>query len=152
MPIVGYVISILFYALLVLAALTSTISMHEIGTAFFHEELKISRSRGAWIETVVCCVIGIFCALSCGAVPQLTFFGMSFLDCCNYVTSQFLMPLGSFVTCLLLGWWVPKKLVKDEFTNWGTLKGSLFGVFLFMIRFVSPLCILAIFLHQFGVL
>ncbi len=152
MPIVGYIISILFYALLVLAALTSTISMHEIGTAFFHEELKISRSRGAWIETVVCCVIGIFCALSCGAVPQLTFFGMSFLDCCNYVTSQFLMPLGSLVTCLLLGWWVPKKLVKDEFTNWGTLKGSLFGVFLFMIRFVSPLCILAIFLHQFGVL
>ena len=45
MPTVGYVISILFYALLVFAALTSTISMHEIGTAFFHEELKMKRQR-----------------------------------------------------------------------------------------------------------
>ena len=151
-PAVGYIISVLFYALLVLAALTSTISMHEIGTAFFYEEMKISRKKGAWIETIACCVIGIFCALSCGAVPQLIFFDMSFLDCCNYLTSQFLMPLGSFLTCIFLGWYVPKKIVKDEFTNWGTLKGRLFGVFLFMIRFVCPLCIFAIFLHQFGIL
>ena len=59
MPVVGYVISVLFYALLVLAALTSTISMHEIGTAFFYEEMHISRRGGAWIETVACCVIGV---------------------------------------------------------------------------------------------
>ena len=53
MPVVGYVISIMFYALLVFAALTSTVSMHEIGTAFFHEELKISRQHAAWILTSV---------------------------------------------------------------------------------------------------
>ena len=66
MPLVGYIISILFYALLALAALTSTISMHEIGTAFFYEELHINRRRGAWIETAVCVIIGIFCSLSTG--------------------------------------------------------------------------------------
>ena len=152
MPVVGYVISVLFYALLVLAALTSTISMHEIGTAFFYEERKITRKKGAWIETVVCCVIGIFCSLSQGAVPELVICGKDFLGWCDNLTAQLLMPLGSFLTCLFLGWYVPKKLVRDEFTNWGTLKGTLFPVFLFMIRFVSPICILLIFLHQLGVL
>lgn len=151
MPVVGYVISVLFYALLVLAALTSTISMHEIGTAFFFEEMHLTRPRAAWIETVACCVIGVFCALSCGAVPSLTFFDLTFLDCCDHLTSQFLMPLGAFLTCILLGWYVPRKLVKDEFTNWGTLSGKFFGVYMFMVRFVCPLCILLIFLHQLGV-
>ena len=152
MPVVGYVISVLFYALLVLAALTSTISMHEIGTAFFYEEMHISRRGGAWIETVTCCVIGIFCALSCGAVPELTFFGKSFLNCCDNFTAQWLMPMASFFTCIFVGWYIPKKVVHDEFTNWSTLRGRFFGVYLFMVRFVCPLCILIIFLHQLGVL
>lgn len=152
MPVVAYVISVLFYALLVLAALTSTISMHEIGTAFFYEERKISRKSGAWIETITCCVIAVFCSLSLGAVPEVSLFGKSFFDCCNDFTAQLLMPLGSFLTCIFLGWYVPKKVVRDEFTNWDTLKGSLFQVFLFMIRFVCPACILLIFLHQFGVI
>lgn len=152
MPILGYVISVLFYALLVLAALTSTISMHEIGTAFFYEERKISRKNGAWIETIACCIIGILCSLSQGAIPELSLFGKDFLTCCDNLTAQLLMPLGSFLTCLFLGWYVPKKLVRDEFTNWGTLKGLLFPVFLFMIRFVSPICIFMIFLHQIGII
>ena len=152
MPVAGYLISVLFYALLVLAALTSTISMHEIGTAFFYEERKISRKSGAWIETIACCVIAVFCSLSQGAVPGLGFFGKDFLTNCDNLTAQLLMPLGSFLTCLFLGWYVPKKITKDEFTNWGTLKGTLYPVFLFMIRFVSPICIFLIFLHQLGVI
>jgi NSS family neurotransmitter:Na+ symporter len=43
-------------------------------------------------------------------------------------------------------------VVKDEFTNWGTLRGRLFFAWLFLIRFVCPVCILLIFLHQFGVM
>ena len=151
MPVVGYIISVLFYALLVLAALTSTISMHEIGTAMFYEELKVTRKKGAWVETITCCIIGIFCSLSCGAMPELSLFNLNFLDFCDHLTSQLFMPLGSFATCIFLGWYVPKKVVRDEFTNWGTLKGSLFGVYLFMVRIVCPLCILTIFLHQLGV-
>ena len=151
-PAVGYVIGILFYALLALAALTSTISMHEIGTAFFFEELKITRRRGAWIETLVCCTIGIICSLSCGAVEGLTLFGKSVLDCCDYLTAQILLPLGAFLTCLFIGWFAPRNIVKDEFTNWGTLRGTFFRVYLFAVRFICPIAILAIFLHQFGVI
>ena len=152
MPVASYIISVLFYALLVLAALTSTISMHEIGTAMIYEERKITRAKGAWIETITCSIIAVFCSLSQGAVPGLGFFGKDFLTNCDNFTAQLLMPLASIVTCLFLGWYVPKKIVRDEFTNWGTVSGKLFPVFLFMIRFVSPICILLIFLHQFGVI
>lgn len=152
MPTVGYFVAILFYSLLVLAALTSTISMHEIGTAFFYEELHISRKRGAWIETALCCAIGVLCSLSMGAVSGLQLFGMSMLDFCDHLTAQILLPLGSLLTCLFVGWYVPKKTVRDEFTNWGTLRGTFFQTWLFLVRFICPLCILAIFLHQFHVI
>ena len=150
MPVVNYCISVLFYALLVLAALTSTISMHEIGTAFFFEELKVTRSKGAWMQTGICCVISVLCALSCGAVPEIQVAGLDFLNFCDHLTSQYMLPLGSFATCILLGWIVPKKVLMDEVTNWGTLKGTFFGVYLFMVRYVCPLGILFIFLHQMG--
>lgn len=149
MPGLGYVISILFYALLVLAALTSTISMHEIGTAFFREELHTSRTSAAAIVTLTCCIIAVFCSLSCGAVSGLTVMGKSLMDFCDFLTAQILLPLGSFLTCIFVGWVVPNKLVKAEFTNWDTVSGKLYGIWLFMIRFICPLCIAAIFLHQF---
>ncbi len=153
-PALGYVIGILFYALLSLAALTSTISMHEIGTAFFYEEFHISRSKGAWIETTVCIVIGIFCSLSQGASDGLSHFigDKNFLDCCDYLTSNILLPLGSFFTCIMLGWFIPKDVSRDEFTNWGTIKGTFYEVWLFAIRFICPVCIAIVFLRQIGVL
>jgi len=151
-PIIGYIISILFYALLAMAALTSTISMHEIGTAFFYEELHISRRAGAWIVTVLCSLIGILCSLSCGAIENLSLFGISVLDFCDFLTAQILLPLGSFLTCVFLGWIVPKQIMKDEFTNWGTLSSALFGIYLFAVRVICPVAIAAVFLHQLGVI
>lgn len=151
LPGVGYVVGILFYALLSLAALTSTISMHEIGTAYFYEELHISRKQGAWIETAACIVIGILCSLSMGAVDGLTVAGLPLLDACDYLTSNILMPLGALSTSIFLGWCVPRSVLRDELTNWGTLRATFFRVWLFGIRFVSPVCILLIFLHQMGI-
>jgi NSS family neurotransmitter:Na+ symporter len=149
-PVLGYVIGLLFYALLALAALTSTISMHEIGTAVIFEELHIERKYGACIETAICVVIGIVCSLSQGAV-DISLFGKSFLDCCDFLTSNILLPLGSFLTCIFIGWYVPNKVVRDEFTNWGTVSGVLYPVWLFLVRYVCPICILAVFLHQLNV-
>ena len=152
MPVVGYVISILFYALLVFAALTSTISMHEIGTAFFHEELRLPRQRAAWILTVVCSVIAVFCSVSVGAYSNLQVFGMSLLDFCDFLTAQLMLPAGAFLTSILMGWFANRQLVKDEFTNGGTLRETFFKAWFFSIRYIVPLCIVLIFLHQFGVL
>jgi NSS family neurotransmitter:Na+ symporter len=152
MPVVGYVISIMFYALLVFAALTSTVSMHEIGTVFFHEELKISRQRAAWILTSVCALLAIFCSFSVGAYTGLQLFGMSLMDFCDFLTAQLMLPAGAFLTSIMLGWFVNEKLIRDEFTNGGTIGVSLFRVWRFTIRFIVPLCIILIFLHQFGIL
>lgn len=152
MPLVGYVISILFYALLVFAALTSTISMHEIGTAFFHEELSLPRQKAAWILTSVCSLIAIFCSLSVGAYSNLQLFGMSLLDFCDFLTAQLMLPAGAFLTSILMGWFASRQLVQDEFTNNGTLRATFFKAWYFSVQYIVPLCIALIFLHQFGVL
>ncbi len=152
LPPLGYLVSILFYALLSLAALTSTISMHEIGTSFLYEEFQLSRRSGAWIETALCSLLGILCALSMGAVDGLRLFGMDMLAFCDFLTAQILLPLGAFFTCLFVGWYVPRKVVRDEFTNWGTIRRAPFTLFLFFVRYVCPLAIIAIFLHQLGLL
>ena len=151
MPIVGFFISLMFYALLALAALTSLISLHEVSTAFFQEELKTTRNRAAWIVTVTCWVVGVFCSMSLGQWSFLSIDGKSLFSLFDFVTGQIFLPIGGFLTCLFIGWFVPKQLVKDEYTNWGTLRGRLFWVFLFLVRFVCPVAIAAIFLHQFGV-
>ena len=152
MPSLGYVISIMFYALLVFAALTSTISMHEIGTAFFHEELHINRSKAAWVLTIVCSVIAVFCSLSVGNA-DIQVLGKSLMSFCDFITAQVMLPAGAMLTSILVGWFASKAIVREEFTNWGTSKSkSFFNIYLFCVRFVVPVCILLIFLHEFGVI
>lgn len=151
MPAVGYVVSVMFYALLSLAALTSLISLHEVGTAFFYEELHISRRAGATIVSVACGIIGILCSLSLGPAKGLHVGAMTLFDCFDFVTGQIFLPIGGFLTCLFLGWWVPRRVVREEFTNGGTLRGALFSLYLFFVRVVCPVCIAVIFLNQFGV-
>lgn len=148
----GYVISCLFYALLVFAALTSTISMHEIGTAFFHEELRLPRNRATWILTVVCSVIAVFCSLSVGANTNIGLFGMSLMDFCDFLTAKLMLPMGAFLTSIIMGWLVNRQMVKDEFTNNGSIQESFFTVYMFAIRYIVPFCIVMVFLHQFGIL
>ena len=152
MPAVGYVVSVMFYALLVFAALTSTISMHEIGTAFFTEEFHLPRSKSAWILTTVASVLCLLCALSVGAKPELQLFGMSLMDFFDQLTANIMLPLGGMLTCLFVGWYIPRQLVRDEFTNGGTLSARPFPVYLFAVRYVCPLCILLVFLHQLGII
>ena len=152
MPIVGQVISVMFYALLVFAALTSTISLHEIGTAFFHEEFHIKRSNAAWIITVLCSSLAIACSLSVGGAAHLQVMGMSLMNFCDFLTAQIMLPLGAMLTCVLLGWFVKTKIIRNEITNWGTLRGSLYRSFLFNVRYVVPICILLILMHQLGVI
>ena len=151
MPVLGWIISLMFYVLLSVAALTSLMSLHEVNTSFFYEELKIDRKKGAMIVTVSCAVIGAFCSLSLGATDKLSFGGKALFDWFDFVTGQLFLPTAGLLTCLFLGWYVPKKVVQDEFTNWGTLKGQVFHVYLFLIRFVCPVLIFLVFLNQFGV-
>ena len=152
MPVIGFIVSLMFYSLLALAALTSLISLHEVSTAFLQEELRITRGKAATIVTLTCGTIGAFCSLSLGDWSFLSIGDKNLFDIFDFVTGQIFLPFGGFLTCLFIGWYVPKKLIKDEYTNWGTLRGSLFGVYYFLVRFICPIAIAAIFLHQFGVI
>jgi NSS family neurotransmitter:Na+ symporter len=151
-PIVGYCVSLLFFLLLSLAALTSLMSLHEVSTAFCQEELCTTRKSAALIVTVATAVIGAFCSLSLGAVDGLSFFGKSLFDWFDFVTGQIFLPIVGFLTCIFIGWFVPHKIVHDEFTNYGTLRGSFFHTYIFLVKYICPLAILFIFLHQLGLL
>ena len=152
MPVVGYVVGVMFFALLVFAALTSTISMHEIGTAFFTEEWNLPRRRSAWVVTVVASLICVVCSLSVGAMDELKLLGVSVMDFCDQLTANFMLPTGALLACLFVGWYIPRQVAHDEFTNRGTHGQRIFPVFLFAVRYVCPLCIILVFLHQLGVI
>ncbi len=156
LPVVGYCISLLFFVLLSLAALTSLMSLHEVSTAFIHEEMRMSRKKAALIVTITASIIGAFCSLSMGAVDGLVIFGKSLFDWFDFITGQIFLPIVGFLTCIFIGWFVPHHIVRDEFTNHGSLKSvgyvRLFHLFIFLVKYVCPLAILLIFLHQFGLL
>ena len=151
-PEVAYFISIMFYALLVFAALTSTISMHEIGTAFFTEELNLPRKKAAWIVTGFASLLCIFCAWSVGAFDGIKVMGMSLMDFCDQLTANFMLPLGALLTTIFMGWFVPKQIVFDEFTNNGTKNTMFYSLFLVTVRYICPIGIVLIFLHKLGVI
>ena len=150
-PAVGYVVSIMFYALLVFAALTSTISMHEIGTAFFTEEFQMPRKYAAWVVTMLAGVLCLLCSWSVGAI-NIEVMGLSLMDFCDQLTANFMLPVGGMLACLFVGWYIPRQVVHDEFTNYGQLNHSFYRVYLFAVRYVCPVCIILVFLHQLGIL
>ncbi len=147
MPLLGDLFSILFYALLLLAALTSSISMHEITTAFVREHFKLTRERAALIVTCICMVLGICCSLSFGPWAEVKMFGMGFFDLFDFVTAKFFMPLGGIFICLFVGWVMKRDVVRDELMSAGVAPW-LFSFLLFLVRFVSPIFISVVFIYE----
>ena len=144
LPLLCYLFSVLFYLLLILAALTSTISMHEIVTSYACEEYKMSRTKGASVATSVCVILGILCSLSFGPLSGVHIAGMSIFDLCDWMVSKLCMPIGAFFISLFVGWRLDRELLRKQ------LSGRM-SILVFMLRYVTPLAILAIFLNQFGI-
>ena len=148
MPVVGYVFALLFYVLLLLAALTSSISMHEICTAFISEHFSKSRRTAATIVTIICLVLGSFCSLSFGPWENITVFGRGFFDLFDFTVTKFLMPLGGLLMTLFVGWYLDRKLVEQQLTNDGSISVRTMRPLLFLIRWVAPAGILVIFINE----
>ena len=140
----GGLFAAVFFLLLGIAALTSTISLQEIIVAFNVEELHWSRRKSSIISMISIFVIGIFCTLSFGPIKHWTLFGRTIFDLFDLITASYLMPIGALLMTIFLGWFYPKVEVKDEITNGGTLKGKLFEVYYFILRFVAPIALLII--------
>ena len=144
----GGVVAILFFLALLVAALTSSISMLEVAVAYLVEEKKFSRLWACVVLFAVCWVVGAICSLSFGPLSYIKIDGGNIFDFFDNLSSNILMTLGSLLTVLFVGWRLKKTDVYDEFTNGGTLSRNarIFGVLWFLIRYVCPLAIAAIFI------
>lgn len=138
----------IFFVLLAVAALTSTISLLEVVVAFFSEELNISRRKATIIGTVAISFLGVFASLSFGPLKEFTLFGKTFFDLLDYTASNVLLPLGGLLIVLFVGWFAGKRILRQELSNEGTLKVKYFKLFNVVIKFIAPVAIAAIFIYS----
>lgn len=147
-PWLAYIFSVLFYLLLALAALTSTISMHEVVTAYLHEEFKLSRRKAAWMVTSGCIILGVLCSLSLGVGKHITLFGLGLFDLLDFFTAKILLPLGGMLISVFVGWYLDKQIVWNQITNKGTLKVHTYKIIIFILKFIAPIAIGLVFLNE----
>lgn len=144
--------STIFFLLLVIAALTSTISLHEVLTVYVQEEWRLSRRAAAWIVTGACIALGAAASLSLGAWQWLQLGGKSFFDLLDFVTANIMLPAGGFFICIFTGWVLDRRFMPAELTNHGALRLHLWPLLGMLLRWVCPVVILLIFLDNLGVL
>ena len=145
---VGGVVAILFFVALLVAAITSSISMIEVGVAYLVEEKKIARPWACLIVFAMCWVVGAFCSMSFGPLSEFKICGRTIFDFFDNMSSNILMTLGSLFTVLFVGWRLKKTDIYEEFTNGGSLRLNvlIFGVLWFLIRYIAPLAVFVIFI------
>lgn len=145
----GYYFCIIFFVLLAVAALTSTISLLEVIVAYLVEELHIKRRWATVIAAVSCMAVGVFASLSLKSDAGLTIGGKSFFDSLDFVSSNILLPLGALFIVIFVGWIMGKSKFFEEITNGGQLRLSLKGVIFFIIKYLAPIAIMVIFITGF---
>lgn len=142
----GYVFCIIFFVLLAVAALTSTISLLEVIVAYLVEEVHLSRRWATVLASLSCLAIGVFASLSLKEGSVFHIGGKSFFDLLDFISSNVLLPIGGLLIVIFVGWILGKTKFYQELTNEGHLKLSLKGVIFFIIKFLAPVAIAIIFI------
>jgi NSS family neurotransmitter:Na+ symporter len=148
----GYFWALIFFVLLVIAALTSTISVLEVVVAFCSEELNISRKKATVVVASIITFIGIFCTLSQGPLDELSMGGKNLFSILDYSAANIFLPVGAFFIVIFVGWFLGRKNVRDELSNQGTFKARAFWLFMILVRFFAPIAIAIVFLYQLNIL
>lgn len=135
-PLLGRTVAIAFFLTILIAAVTSEISMIEVCVAMLMERLGWKRRRATAVVFVAALLLGCWCSLRSGVFAF-----------CDYVSSNWFMMLGALAFTVFAGWKMDRAAVREEFTNGGSLKGSsfLFNGFYFIIKYLLPPAILVIF-------
>lgn len=141
-------IAIIFFVALLVAALTSQISMFEVGAAYLVEEKKMSRRKACTLIFCGTWVAGCLCCLSFGPLNFVKLGGKTIFDLLDFISSDYLMTLGSLFTVLFVGWKMRRSDVYDEFTSGGAHSSAArwFKLMYFLIRYLAPAAILFIFI------
>ena len=132
----GQIFSTMFFILLAVAALTSTISVLEVIVAYFVEELKMIRRKATVVATLAVSVLGILSVFFSGVFGFL-----------NFTTANILLPVGGLFIVVFVGWFYGRKNTTEELTNEGKLKGKYIPAYMFIIRFIAPIAIAIVFLY-----
>ena len=148
----GYIFAFLFFILLSVAALTSTISVLEVVVAFMTEELRMKRRVATLISASAISILGVLAAGSWGWFSGITIAGKNIFGVLNWTAANLFLPIGGFFIVIFVGWFMGKNRVKDEVTNQGSLRAWFLGIFMFIVRYIAPIAILLVFLNGVGAL
>ena len=146
----GGIVAILFFLSLLLAAVTSAISMLEVIAAYFIEEWHLSRSKAVTVSMVIIILLGCICSLSQGMLSGVSVAGMNIFDFFDVISSDVLITVGSLIMVLFAGWRIKKAGFMDELTSHHTSRTPawLFRYVWFMVRWVAPVIIIVIMLSN----
>lgn len=152
----GYVLSIVFFALLFFAALSSAISLLEVVVSTAIDKLDWERSRATLLVGGAIFLVGIPSALSgsggfFGETWASVFFGKTFFDSFDWLSSAVLLPLGGFLIAVFTGWVLPEDIRRAEFCR-GSRFASQYPIWLFFIRWVTPVAMFVVLLFSLGVI
>ncbi|MTI71752.1 MAG: sodium-dependent transporter [Firmicutes bacterium] len=143
----GYFFGILFFSLLAVAALTSSISILEVVVAYFSEELDFDRKKATILATIAITIVGIPASLSMGIMSDFKIFGLNFFDTLDYISANILLPLGGLIISIFVGWKLGRNNVHDEVTSGGKYKAGYIPIFLILTKVVAPIAIAIVFLN-----
>ena len=142
----GQIIGPLFFILLSIAALSSSISLLEPGVAYLAEEDILSRKKSAQVISLFIWILGIGSALSFNIWSDFKLISdKNFLDSMDFIANQILLPLGGMFIAIFVGWFMKLSFIKDEL---GATTKIVFLLWRFFIRFIAPVCVASIFLSQ----
>lgn len=141
--------SILFFLLLLVASLTSTISIAEVSVAWIQDRFKKKRIVACLIVLLPLFVLSAVCSLSFGTLKNVTIAGMNIFDFLDNLATNIMLPLVSILVCIFAGWIVDKKFLRDQITNHGITAGRIYPVISFIIRYVAPILLFVILLGAF---
>ena len=146
----GSIIAILFFLSLLLAAVTSAISMLEVIVRYFIEEWKQSRNTSVVTSMILIIILGCVCSLSQGTLSGISILGMNIFDFFDVISSDVLITVGSLIMVLFAGWRIKKADFLDELTghNTSTTPRWIFSFVWFMVRWVAPVIIIVIMLSN----
>jgi NSS family neurotransmitter:Na+ symporter len=142
----GQFIGPLFFILLSVAALSSSISLLEPGVAYLSEENILSRRRSAEIISFFVWILGIGSALSFNIWSDLSLIGdRNFLDSMDFIANQILLPLGGMLIAIFVGWFMKNSLIENEL---GLINTYLYFLWRFFVKFIAPVCVGYVFYSQ----
>jgi NSS family neurotransmitter:Na+ symporter len=137
----GIIFAIIFFFLLAVAALTSTISVLEVVVAYLKEELNFSRGKATLIGSVSISILGVFATMSFGPLAEFQIFGQTIFGLLNYASANIMLTFGALLIVIFVGWRMRKIAFMEEVSNKGELVSIMFKIVFFIIRYIAPVAI-----------